>query len=103
MGVRPLRGTRTDKTTADVLQDILRALDAEESIVSVSVESRRYGKAVTIIEGLDGRTDVTDLLKALKRGLATGGATKDGRIELQGDHRRRAIDILASHGIKIAP
>lgn len=103
MGVRPLRGTRTDKTTADVLDDILRVLDAEESIVIVSVESRRYGKAVTIIEGLEGRSDAPDLLRALKQGLATGGSVKDGRLELQGDHRRRAIDILGRHGIKVAP
>ena len=103
MGVHPLRGNPTTKTTADVLDDILRALDSEDATVTISVESRRYGKAVTVIEGLDGRTDVTDLLKALKRGLATGGAAKDGRIELQGDHRRRAAAILAEHGLTIAP
>ena len=86
------------------LDDILRELDAqEETRVTVTIESRRYGKAVTVIEGLEGRSDAEDLLRALKRGLATGGSSKDGRIELQGDHRRRAVGILASHGVLVKP
>lgn len=94
----------TNHPTHDPLDDILRQLDAQvDTTVTVSVESRRYGKAVTVIEGLDGRTDTKDLLRALKQGLATGGAAKDGRIELQGDHRQRAIAILAEHGITVAP
>ena len=97
-----MRGNPTTKTTRDVLDDILRTLDAEDAIVTISVESRRYGKAVTVIDGLEGRTDVLDLLKALKRGLATGGSAKGGRIELQGDHRRRAADILAEQGLTVA-
>ena len=69
----------------------------------MSVESRRYGNAVTVIDGLDGRTATKDILRALKQGLATGGSAKEGRIELQGDHRRRAVAILAEHGITVAP
>lgn len=86
------------------LDDVLRELDAhDEATATVKTESRRYGKAVTVIEGLDGRRDLQDLLKDLKQRLATGGAAKDGRIELQGDHRRRAPAILAEHGILVKP
>ena len=89
-------------STRKVLDDILRELDAQaEATATVTLESRRYGKAVTIIDGLEGRSDVPSLLKALKQRLATGGSTKEGRIELQGDHRRRAIGILAEHGITV--
>lgn len=64
--------------SANPLDDILRDLDAhEQPAATVVIESRRYGKAVTVIEGLDDRGDVQDLLKALKHGLATGGAIKD--------------------------
>ncbi|HUR25802.1 MAG TPA: hypothetical protein VM327_07305 [Candidatus Thermoplasmatota archaeon] len=93
-----------DPTTRSPLDDILRELDAQEAAtVTVAIESRRYGKAVTIIDGLERRSDVPGLLKELKQRLATGGSTKEGRIELQGDHRRRAIDILAGHGISVTP
>ena len=89
-------------TATNPLDDILRELDAhEDASVTVTIESRRYGKAVTVIEGLEGRRDLQGLLKDLKRRLATGGAAKDGRIELQGDHRRRATAILAAHGMQV--
>jgi translation initiation factor 1 len=91
-------------TPSNPLDDLLRDLDAqEEATAVVSTESRRYGKAVTVIEGLDDRRDLHDLLKDLKQSLATGGAAKDGRIELQGDHRRRVLAILAEHGIQAKP
>lgn len=89
-------------TATNPLDDILRELDArEDASATVTTESRRYGKAVTVIEGVEGRRDLQDLLKDLKQRLATGGAAKDGRIELQGDHRRRAIAILNAHGIQV--
>ena len=93
--------TATDPKIRNPLDEILRELDAHEATkVTVAVESRRYGKAVTVIEGLEARSDAPELLKALKQRLATGGAVKDGRIELQGDHRRRSIEILAIYGIE---
>lgn len=58
---------------------------------------------MTIVDGLGGRTDLSDILKALKQQLATGGSAKDGVIELQGDHRKRATAILASRGIEAEP
>jgi translation initiation factor 1 len=96
--------TTTDPRLRNPLDGILRELDAQEATtVTVSVESRRYGKAVTVIEGLEGRGDAPELLKALQRRLATGGTARDGRIELQGDHRRRAVEVLASYGIQATP
>ena len=48
----------------------------------------RGGKTVTVIRGLDG--DLTAVAK-VKRHCATGGAVKDGAIEIQGDHRERVV------------
>lgn len=94
----------TTPSIRNPLDDVLRELDAqEETRVTVTIESRRYGKAVTVIEGLEGRRDIEDLLRALKQGLAAGGSARDGRIEMQGDHRRRAVGILASQGVAVKP
>lgn len=91
-------------TPSDPHDDLLRDLDARRGATArVTTETRRYGKAVTVIEGLDDRSHVHGLLKDLKQRLATGGSAKEGRIELQGDHRRRAMAILASHGIRVDP
>ena len=99
-----MRGDRTATSPRSAFDDVLRALDAQEhTTVTVSVESRRYGKPVTVIDGLGDRTDTKDILRALRQGLATGGSAREGRVELQGDHRRRAVAILAEHGIAVAP
>ncbi len=83
----------------DVGGDLARA----EQRVSIRVDERRYGKAVTIVEGLDtDRVDVSDLASELKRHLATGGTVDDERIELQGDHRDRLPELLADRGFSLA-
>ena len=48
----------------------------------------RKGKTVTVVEGLVlSPEDLKALAKRLKRACGTGGTVKDGRIEIQGDHR----------------
>lgn len=66
--------------------------------IKIYTESRRFGKEVTIIEGLSDDIDLEDLSKKLKTKLACGGTTKEGRIELQGSHIDRAEDILINLG-----
>jgi translation initiation factor 1 len=66
--------------------------------LTVTHDSRRYGKPVTVVGGFD--LDVTELkpvASELKRRLAVGGSVVDGRIELQGRHDdrlRRALEDL---------
>ena len=77
-------------------------LGRAEQQLTVRVEERTYGKAMTIVEGFDDTSvDVSDLASDLKRKLATGGTVDDGRIELQGDHRERVPEILREQGYKI--
>ena len=77
-------------------------LTRTEQRVSIRTDTRRYGKAVTIIEGLDpSAVDLTELASTLKRELAVGGSVTDDRIELQGDHTDRLPAILESHGFVV--
>jgi translation initiation factor 1 len=82
--------------------DIEDDLERSEQRVSIRTDERRYGKAVTIVEGLDpSAIDIDDLASDLKSQLATGGTVDDGRIELQGDHRDRLPDLLAERGFSV--
>lgn len=96
-----------DKDVSDVagLPDELgidEDLGRAEQRLSVRVDERTYGKAMTIVEGFDeSSVDVSDLASTLKRKLATGGTVDDGRIELQGDHRERVRDVLEDEGYTV--
>lgn len=77
----------------------LEELEKEEQRIKISVTKRRYGKEVTIINGIQGRSlNLDDLASKLKKRLACGGTVKNGNIELQGNHKRRAKGELAKLG-----
>jgi translation initiation factor 1 len=73
-----------------------------DGVIRVFLERKgRKGKSVTVLRGLSGsESDRKALLKQLKSKLGTGGALKDGAIEIQGDHRDRVIAILDKLGYK---
>lgn len=70
--------------------------------VRIRRESKgRGGKTVCVIDGLGmADTPLKDLMKKLKAQLGTGGAIKDGNIEIQGDHRDKLLVMLEKEGIK---
>lgn len=70
----------------------------EEQKITVKIDSRSYNKKMTVVEGLEDSVDLQDLESTLKTKLACGGTSKDGHIELQGDHTRRIVDILEEEG-----
>jgi translation initation factor SUI1, putative, prokaryotic len=73
----------------------------EQQMVRISVDSRRYGKMVTVIDGIDENDiDIDDLAKQLKSKCAAGGTCKDGRIELQGDHKKKVKIVLEDMGFR---
>jgi translation initiation factor 1 len=72
----------------------------EQQEIRILVDTRRYGKMMTIVEGMDPNAiDVQALMSTLKSKCACGGAYKDGHIELQGDHRQKVQKLLLALGV----
>jgi len=69
-------------------------------LIRVSRESKgRKGKTVTLVSGLPlSDDDLHSLLSDLKRRCGSGGALKDGLLEIQGDHRDLVIEELHKRG-----
>jgi translation initiation factor 1 len=60
----------------------------------------RGGKTVTVLYGVPGSDDDrVQLLKQIKQVCGCGGAYKEGRIEIQGDHRDKIMTILSDKNI----
>lgn len=54
---------------------------------------------ITVITGLDASaTDLPAMLKQFKAQFGTGGTIIEGRMELQGDHRDKLVEILKQAG-----
>ena len=71
----------------------------EVQTVKVYTVRRRFGKLMTIVEGIDEHDiDIKELTKTLKGKCACGGTAKNGQIELQGDHKIKVKEVLSSMG-----
>jgi translation initiation factor 1 len=71
----------------------------EHQEIRIYTDKRRYGKTMTIVDGMNpADIDLDALVKELKAKCACGGTLKDGRIELQGEHRQRVAEVLRDMG-----
>jgi translation initiation factor 1 len=77
------------------------AMPAGDGNVKVRRETKgRKGKGVSLVEGLAMNTaELDELARHLKTRCGSGGAVKNGIIEIQGDHRPVIIEFLKSKGI----
>ncbi|MCA3006213.1 MAG: translation initiation factor [Planctomycetaceae bacterium] len=77
---------------------VLREADQQ---LRIRREQRR-GKFVTVVAGFAARSEKTDdlpvILKGLKAKLATGGTVEGTTLEVQGDHRDRLVEHFKSLG-----
>ena len=72
-----------------------------DGVVRVSREtSGRRGKTVTVVRGLPSR-ELASVASDLKRQCGTGGAAKDGVVEIQGDHRTKIVARLEAQGYRV--
>ena len=78
---------------------ICETIAKESQKIVIKTENKKFGKIYTIITGIDGKEiDIKDVTKRLKTKLACGGTAKEGKIELQGDHKRKTKEILIGIG-----
>jgi len=62
----------------------------------------RRGKAVTTVTGVPVSDDELKALAGrLKKRCGVGGSSKDGVIELQGDHRDTVVEVLRAEGYDV--
>ncbi|WP_016856253.1 translation initiation factor Sui1 [Halomonas smyrnensis] len=94
---QPVDDCRCDELAEDAR---LAGLDG---IVRLRRETKgRKGKGVTLIEGVPLKADeLKTLTKELKKRCGTGGALKDGVIEIQGDQRDLLKGELEKRGFKV--
>ena len=61
----------------------------------------RKGAGMTIITGIPlDQAGLVDLAGELKRRCGSGGTVKDGRLEIQGDHRQLLLAEMTRRGWK---
>ena len=74
-------------------------LDKDSTHIIIRLETRRFRKKGTMIEGLDPKiNNLGNVARELKNKYACGGTAKDGYVFLQGDHRDTIKDTLVKLG-----
>jgi translation initiation factor 1 len=78
---------------------VCETIAKESQLIRVYTIKKKFGKLSTIVEGIDPKEiDIKDVAKNLKSKLACGGTVKDGKIELQGNHKQRVREELQNIG-----
>ncbi|MBW2966037.1 stress response translation initiation inhibitor YciH [Candidatus Woesearchaeota archaeon] len=78
---------------------VCETIAKEQQKIIVGIEKKKFGKLNTIIKGLDEKEiNLKDLAKKLKSKFACGGTVKDGKIELQGNHKQKMKETLVQLG-----
>ena len=71
-------------------------------VVRLRLENRASGKHITVVDGLpDNAAYVEGLCRELKKACGSGGAVREGAIELQGDQRERLRELLGRKGLQV--
>ena len=78
---------------------VCETIAREEQVITVSTVKRKFGKITTLIEGIDEKSvNIKEITKKLKSKFACGGTSKEGVVELQGDHKKRVKEELVNLG-----
>jgi translation initiation factor 1 len=78
---------------------VCEEISKEQQRIRVRLETRKWGRAVTIIDGINDKdADLSRLAQKLKAYCACGGTAKNNEILLQGDHRDKVRSYLIRLG-----
>jgi len=78
---------------------ICETLAKEKQKIHIRTVKKKYGKLATVISGIEDKNiDLEKIAKRLKSELACGGTVKNGKIEIQGEHLKRAKEKLIAMG-----
>lgn len=81
---------------------VCETIAKESQRIRIYLIKKKFDKFSTIVEGLEEKSiSIKDVAKRLKSDLACGGTVKNGRIELQGDHRQKTKESLARMGFAV--
>lgn len=81
---------------------VCEEISKEQQRIRIRLETRKWGKKYTVIDGIDSKEMRLDKLAAtLKSKCACGGTAKNEQIMLQGDHRDTVRDVLINLGFPI--
>lgn len=91
---------KTQCTCKQKNNEKINARSGQDGIVRIRRETKgRKGAGVTLIDGLTMDNAALKILaKTLKQKCSSGGAIKEGIIEIQGDHRDKVKALLDKEG-----
>ncbi|KON30745.1 translation initiation factor Sui1 [miscellaneous Crenarchaeota group-15 archaeon DG-45] len=78
---------------------VCEEMSKEQQRIRIRLETRKWGKHLTVIDGIDPKEmKLSKLAATLKSKCACGGTAKNDQILLQGDHRDVVREVLISLG-----
>ncbi len=78
---------------------VCETIAKESQKIIVTTIKKAFGKLNTVITGIDEKEiNLRDLAKKLKSEFACGGTSKEGKIELQGNHKQNIKKSLVKFG-----
>jgi len=99
----PLPSPRTQPPARDLAEQTPAAPKRNRGRVDILRSmAHRGGKTVTVVTGFFGisQAEKERLAKDMQKACGAGGTVKEGRVEIQGDHRDTVARILTNAGFR---